>query len=111
VTDGSADDAVGASIGTIAAPLDPAETASANESGWNSATGASTTGGGVAVTLGIGAASVWETEVDWDDTVKASIDEPPVTMDRDAPKSLDLTAYRTAPTPTPAPRSIVRISS
>ena len=98
-TEATADETVGASI---AAP---------NERGANSATGASTTGGGVAVTLGMGAASVCETEVDWDETVKVSMDVPPLTIDREAPKSLDLTAYRTAATPTPAPRSIVRICS
>ena len=61
--------------------------------------------------MGIGAASVCETEVVMDGTVKVSTGEPPVTMDREAPKSLDLTAYRKAATPMTVPIRRVSICS
>jgi len=109
-------EATDASIDTVAASLGVAVETSAEVLGTGpkdrkSPTGVSTTGDRVAVTLGLGAASLCETDVDWDGTVKVSIDEPPETMDCEAPNSLDLNAYRTTATPTPAPRSTVRICS
>jgi hypothetical protein len=104
-----------ASIDAFAASLDPAVAISADAVGTGpkerkSPTGASTCGGCVAATS-VGATSICETDVDWEGTVNVSIDEPPESVDCEAPNSLDLTAYRTTATPTPAPRSIVRICS
>jgi hypothetical protein len=104
-----------ASIDAIAASLDPAVAVSADVVGTGpkerkSPTGASTCGGCVAAATGVGAMSICETDVDWEGTVKV-LDEPPETIDREAPNSLDLTAYRTTAIPTPAPRSMVRICS
>jgi len=109
-------EATGESIDTVAASLDAAVETSVEVVGTGpkdkkSPTGFSTTGDKVAVTLGLGAASFCETDVDWEGTVKVSIDEPPETLDCEAPNSLDLNAYRTAATPTPAPKSTVRICS
>jgi hypothetical protein len=107
--DGVAD----ASIDAIAASLDPAVAISADVVGTvpkeRNSSGASTTGDRAAV-ASVGAMSVCETDVDWEGTVKV-LDEPPETIDREAPNSLDLTAYRTTAIPTPAPRSMVRICS
>jgi len=105
-----------ASIDAFAASLDPAVANSADVVGTGpkerkSPTGASTSGGCVAAATGVGATWICETDVDWEGTVKVSIDEPPESVDCEAPNSLDLTAYRTTATPTPAPRSIVRICS
>jgi len=104
-----------ASIDAIAASPDPAVAISADVVGTGpkerkSPTGASTCGGCVAATS-VGATPICETDVDWEGTVNVSIDEPPESVDCEAPNSLDLTAYRTTATPTPAPRSIVRICS
>jgi len=117
--DGDAGDEVAdASIDATAASLEPAEATSADvvgttpkENAWNSSTGAFTTGDNVAVTSGLGAATSCETEVDWDETENVSTGEPAAPRDREAPISLDLTAYRTTATPAPTPRSTVRICS
>jgi hypothetical protein len=107
--DGVAD----ASIDAIAASLDPAVAISADVVGTvpkeRNSSGASTTGDRAAV-ASVGAMSVCETDVDWEGTVKV-FDEPPEMIDCEDPNSLDLTAYRTTATPTPAPRSMVRICS
>jgi hypothetical protein len=109
--DGLAD----ASIDAIAASLAPAVAVSVDVVGTvpkeRTSSGASTTGDRVAVAKGVRATTACETDVDWDGTVKVSIDEPPETTDCEAPNSLDLTAYRTTATPTPAPRSMVKICS
>lgn len=112
------DDTADASIDAIAASLEPAAATSAaivetapEEIAWNSSTGASTTGDWVAVTSGIGATSFCESDVDWEEREKVSIDEPPETKDCEAPICLGLTAYRTTATPTPVPKSMVSICS
>jgi hypothetical protein len=112
------DEVDGAAVESMGAPPDPLEATSADavgtgptENEWNSTTGASATGNGAAVTLGIGDASFCETEVEWDGTVNASVPELLETSDREAPASLDLSAYRTTATPAAVPRSAVRICS
>jgi hypothetical protein len=109
--DGLAD----ASIDAIAASLAPAAAVSADVVGTvpkeRNSSGASTTGDRVAAANGVGATTICETDVAWDRTVKVSIDEPPEATDCEAPNSLDLIAYRTTATPTPAPRSMVKICS
>jgi len=108
------DETADSSIDAIAASLDPAVAISADVVGTvpkeRNSRGASTAGEWAAVATGVGATSTSETDVDWEGNVKV-FDEPPETTDCEAPNSLDLTAYRTKATPTPAPRSMVRICS
>ncbi len=120
MTDADAgDETADASIDAIAASLGPAAaTTSAvivetalEEIGWNSSTGASTTGDWVAVTSGVGAASICESDVDWEGRENVSIDEPAETKDCEAPICLGLTVYRTTAAPTPVPKSMVSICS
>jgi hypothetical protein len=75
-----------------------------------SSAGASTIDGWVAVTSGIGAVEFSESITEWD-VERVSIDEAPETKDCEAPTCLGLTAYRTAATPTPVPKSMVSICS
>jgi hypothetical protein len=115
---------VDASIDAIAVSIEPAAGAATSavivgtdieEIAWTSSTtGASTIGDWVAVTSGMGAAVICESEVDdeeGEDTDMASMEETPDTKDCEATLCLGLTAYRTTATPAPVTRSMVSICS
>jgi hypothetical protein len=104
-------DAIAASLGPAAAAPAGMEVIETEEIAWTSSAGASTTVDWVAVTSGIGAASLCGDDEDCDGREKVSIDEPPETKDCEAPMCLGLTAYRTTATPTAVPRIMVSICS